>query len=66
MVERSLNFGFLLDGHDPVFHGLALAAERSLHVDPNTTLLKTRQLAEAFSRHAAAACGVLAGPSVIG
>lgn len=64
MTDRSANFGFLLDGHDPVFHQLALSGERALHFDPNTTLLKVRQLAEAFARHAAAACGVLPSPQL--
>ena len=64
MTDRSTNFGFLVDGHDPVFHQLAFSGERALHVDPNTTLLKVRQLAEAFARHAAATCGVFTGPQL--
>jgi hypothetical protein len=51
-AERSQNFGFLLDGHEPVFHQLAFAAEQVFAYDPNTTLVKVRQLAEAFAKHA--------------
>jgi len=57
-TERSPNFGFLLDGHDPVFHSLAQGAERVFPFDPSTTLLKLRQLAEAFAKEAAAACSI--------
>lgn len=60
----STNFSFLAKGHDPLFLQLAEAAERTLAVDPNATLLKLRQLAEAFARHAAAAAGVWSGPQV--
>lgn len=56
--ERSPSFGFLADGHDRVFHDLALTAERVFPFDPSTTLLKLRQLAEAFAREAAAACSI--------
>jgi type I restriction enzyme R subunit len=62
MAEKSTNFGFLLDGHELVLHQLALGAERAFAADPNTTILKCRQLAEAFAQHAAAACGVWSGP----
>lgn len=58
----STNFSFLAKGHDPLFLQRAEAAERTLAVDPNTTLLKLRQLGEAFARHAAA--GVWSGPQV--
>lgn len=57
----SLNFSFL-SGHNPVFEQLAQAAERNLGNDANTTLMKLRQLAEAFARHAADATGVWPGP----
>ncbi len=57
MMGKS-NFSFLLDGHDPVFHKLALGGERAFSAAPNTTVLKCRQLAEAFAQHAAAACAV--------
>lgn len=54
-AERSQNFGFLADGHDPVFHQLALGAERAALADPNAALVKLWQLGEAFALHAAAA-----------
>lgn len=57
----SRNFGFL-SSHDALFEQLAEAAERNLTADPNTTLIKLRQLAEAFARHAAASAGLLTGP----
>lgn len=56
----SQNFDFLAS-HDPLFDQLAEAAERNLAIDPNTTLLKLRQLGEAFARHAAAASGLWTG-----
>lgn len=61
--EKSLNFSFLLQGHEPVFHRIALGAERAFSADPNTTVMKCRQLAEAFAQHAAAAVGVWSGPN---
>jgi hypothetical protein len=63
MAEKSTNFSFLLDGHEPVLHQLALGAERAFSTDPNTTVMKCRQLPEAFAQHAAATCGVWSGPS---
>jgi hypothetical protein len=48
-AERSQNFGFLSEGHEPVFHQLAVAAEQVFAYDPNTTLVKVRQLVEAYS-----------------
>ena len=59
----STHFSFLAKGHDPRFLQLAEAAERTLAVDPNSTLRKARQLAEAFAKHAAAA-GVWLGPQL--
>ncbi len=61
-TERSQNFGFLADGHNPVFHDLALGAERAALIDPNATLVKLRQLGEAFAKYAASAYGVWSGP----
>lgn len=61
MAERSANFGFL-EKHDPIFLDLAAAAERAFAPDPATTVLKLRQLGEAFAQHAAAACGLYTGP----
>lgn len=43
------NFEFLKH-HDPVFYQLASAAEQFFRVDPNTTLIKIRQLSEAFAK----------------
>jgi type I restriction enzyme, R subunit len=60
----STHFASLAKGHDPLFLQLAEAAERALAFDPNTTLLKLRQFAEAFARHTAAADGVLTGPQL--
>ncbi|SEQ39366.1 hypothetical protein SAMN03080615_01350 [Amphritea atlantica] len=42
------NFAFLAE-YDPIFQQLANAAERSFSRDPNTTLIKLRQLAEALN-----------------
>ncbi|MEI6267561.1 MAG: hypothetical protein WCP01_01675 [Methylococcaceae bacterium] len=39
-----------LKKHDPVFFQLAFAAEQSFSADPNTTLIKLRQLGEALAQ----------------
>ena len=57
------NFGFLAK-HEPILLQLATAAERAFAADPATTVLKLRQLEEAFAKHAAAACGLYDGPEV--
>lgn len=49
------NFSFLKE-HEGVFFELAYGAERSFSSDPNTTLVKLRQLAEAFTQDIAARC----------
>lgn len=54
---ESTNFGFLAE-HDPVFVQLATAAERSFISDPNTTLIKLRQLGEAIAQDLAARCNI--------
>lgn len=46
------NFTFLQQ-HDPIFFQLALSAEQFFRADPNTTLIKIRQLSEAFSKEIA-------------
>lgn len=46
----SANFGFLAE-HDVLFVQLAAAAERAFASDPNTTLIKLRQLGEALAQH---------------
>lgn len=55
------NFGFL-SSHDPLFLRLAEGAERAFVADPATTVVKLRQLGEAFAQHAGAALGLYAGP----
>jgi type I restriction enzyme R subunit len=53
------NFDFL-KGHDPLLSQLALTAERSFVPDPNTTLVKLRQLGEALAQDIAARIGITA------
>ena len=53
----SSNFDFLAE-HDPLFVELASAAERAFASDPNTTLIKLRQLGEALAQHLAVVAGV--------
>ncbi|MCH8543864.1 MAG: type I restriction-modification system endonuclease [Alcanivorax sp.] len=53
----SSNFGFLAE-HDMLFVELAGAAERAFASDPNTTLIKLRQLGEALAQHLAVQAGV--------
>ena len=53
----STNFDFLKE-HDPLFVELAASAERAFASDPNTTLIKLRQFAEAIAQHLAARSGV--------
>lgn len=55
--EQATNFGFLAE-HDPLFAELALSAERAFASDPNTTLIKLRQLGEALAQHIAALAGI--------
>ncbi|MFY0663746.1 MAG: type I restriction-modification system endonuclease [Natronospirillum sp.] len=51
------NFSFLAE-HDALFVELATAAEQAFSSDPNTTLIKLRQLGEALAQHLAALSGV--------
>lgn len=51
--NQTSNFRFLAE-HDPLFTELACAAERAFASDPNTTLIKLRQLGEALAQHIAA------------
>ena len=51
------NFAFLAE-HDELFVEIAVAAERAFSSDPNTTLIKLRQLGEALAQHIAAHVGV--------
>ncbi|MDK9556658.1 type I restriction-modification system endonuclease [Marinobacter sp. M216] len=55
--QTPTNFGFL-EEHDPLFVELAVAAERAFSSDPNTTLIKLRQLGEALAQHLAALSGI--------
>jgi type I restriction enzyme R subunit len=57
MSHPPSNFAFLQE-HDPLFPQLALAAETAFSSDPNTTLIKLRQLGEALAQHMAAAVGI--------
>ncbi|GAA3528422.1 type I restriction-modification system endonuclease [Zobellella aerophila] len=56
-VTSSVNFGFLAE-HDELFIQLAAAAERAFASDPNTTLIKLRQLGEALAQHLAVLSGI--------
>ncbi len=56
-MPDSANFNFLNE-HDPVFLYLASAAERAFASDPNTTLIKLRQLGEALAQDLAARSGI--------
>ena len=53
----SSNFEFLQE-HDPIFYQIGSAAERAFAGDPNTTLLKLRQLAEALAQNIATRIGI--------
>lgn len=52
------NFAFLSE-YDPLFLQLAQSAERAFSADPNTTLIKLRQFAEAIAQEVAARAGVI-------
>ncbi|HGX92597.1 MAG TPA: type I restriction-modification system endonuclease, partial [Candidatus Tenderia sp.] len=56
-MPDSANFSFLKD-YDPIFLQLASAAEGAFASDPNTTLIKLRQLGEALAQDLAARSGV--------
>jgi type I restriction enzyme R subunit len=51
------NFKFL-ETHDPLLNQLALAAERAFVADPNTTLVKLRQLGEAIAQDIGSHLGI--------
>lgn len=51
------NFDFLKQ-HDPIFFQLAQGAERAFSSDPNTTLVKLRQFAEAIAQDLAMRCSI--------
>ncbi len=57
LAPESDNFGFLAE-HDPLLVQIAAAAERAFASDPNTTLIKLRQLGEALAQNIAARIGL--------
>ncbi len=57
-MPESANFHFLRE-YDPIFLQLACAAESAFVSDPNTTLIKLRQLAEALAQDLAARAGIV-------
>lgn len=57
LLAQSPNFGFLAE-HDELFVQLGASAERAFPSDPNTTLIKLRQLGEAIAQHIAALSGI--------
>jgi type I restriction enzyme R subunit len=56
-MAASTNFEFLKE-HDPVFLQLATTAEQVFASDPNTTLIKLRQLGEALAQDLASRAGI--------
>lgn len=54
---QTSNFGFL-EKHDPLFFQLAVTAEKAFVPDPNTTLMKLRQLGEAIAQDMASRLGI--------
>ena len=56
-ANRSSNFDFLKP-YGPLFVQLPAFAERYLHDDPNTALIKLRQFAEMLAQDACARLGV--------
>lgn len=58
--QEASSFGFLAP-YGPLYLQRAIAAERTLAIDPNLTLVSLRQLAEAFAKHAAGRAGLISG-----
>ncbi|MEW6462286.1 MAG: type I restriction-modification system endonuclease [Pseudomonadota bacterium] len=56
-MAASSNFAFLQE-HDPLFLQLASTAEQVFAADPNTTLIKLRQLGEAIAQDLASRAGI--------
>ena len=54
---QATNFGFL-EKHDPLLLQLATTAEQAFVPDPNSTLLKLRQLGEALAQDIASRLGI--------
>ncbi|MEH6456895.1 MAG: type I restriction-modification system endonuclease [Cocleimonas sp.] len=63
MPSFTSNFEFLKQ-HDELLFRLAETAERCYAADPNTSLIKMRQLAEALAQNIAASVGVEFGKSI--
>ena len=57
LTANQSNFAFLSE-YDPLFLQLAQSAERAFSADPNTTLIKLRQFAEAIAQEVAARSGI--------
>jgi len=57
-MASSSNFAFLQE-HNPVFLQLASTAEQVFASDPNTTLIKLRQLGEALAQDLASRAGIV-------
>lgn len=55
--QTSSNFDFLAE-HDELLVQLGFAAEQAFTSDPNSTLIKLRQLGEAMAQHMAALAGI--------
>jgi hypothetical protein len=62
-VSPHSNFDFL-EAHDPLLARLPSLAERYVHDDPNTAILKVRQFAELLARQAAARLNLDASPEI--
>lgn len=58
---NTVNFGFLKQ-HDQTLQQLAALAERYVFTDPNTALIKIRQLAETLAKSVASLMGIPCGP----
>jgi type I restriction enzyme R subunit len=54
------NFEFL-SSYPAIFLQLARGAERTVHADPNASLIKMRQVSEAMARHACASLNIFTG-----
>lgn len=59
-AQETSSFGFLAP-YGPLYLRLAVAAERTLAIDPSLTLVSLRQLVEAIAKHAAGRAGLISG-----
>ncbi|MFT2111394.1 hypothetical protein [Marinomonas sp. 2405UD68-3] len=62
-MERISNFDFLKK-HQEWLYKLAESAELNFSSDPNTSLIKVRQLGEAIAQSIAARIGVVSGNNI--